>query len=123
MATWSSDQLTAITENADLFVSPFREDGITYGTPTQTWALVVDDKVYVRAASGQSSRWYQAAITQGAGRVRVAGQDYEVVFEAAGDENEAAIDAAYEAKYPGSSAVPIMQGQGPKSASVGISPR
>ena len=123
MATWSSDQLTAITENADLFVSPFREDGITYGTPTQTWALVVDDKVYVRAASGQSSRWYQAAITQGAGCVRVAGQDYEVVFEAAGDENEAAIDAAYEAKYPGSSAVPIMQGQGPKSASVGISPR
>jgi len=123
MATWSSDQLTAITENADLFVSPFREDGITYGTPTQTWALVVDDKVYVRAASGQSSRWYQAAITQGAGRVRVAGQDYEVVLEAAGDENEAAIDAAYEAKYPGSSAVPIMQGQGPKSASVGISPR
>ena len=123
MATWSSDQLTAITENADLFVSPFREDGITYGTPTQTWALVVDDKVYVRAASGQSSRWYQAAIIQGAGRVRVAGQDYEVVFEAAGDENEAAIDAAYEAKYPGSSAVPIMQGQGPKSASVGISPR
>jgi len=123
MATWSSDQLTAITENADLFVSPFREDGITYGTPTQTWALVVDGKVYVRAASGQSSRWYQAAITQGAGRVRVAGQDYEVVFEAAGDENEAAIDAAYEAKYPGSSAVPIMQGQGPKSASVGISPR
>ena len=123
MATWSSDQLTAITENADLFVSPFREDGITYGTPTQTWALVVDDKVYVRAASGQSSRWYKAAITQGAGRVRVAGQDYEVVLEAAGDENEAAIDAAYEAKYPGSSAVPIMQGQGPKSASVGISPR
>ena len=123
MATWSSDQLTAITENADLFVSPFREDGITYGTPTQTWALVVDGKVYVRAASGQSSRWYQAAITQGAGRVRVAGQDYEVVLEAAGDENEAAIDAAYEAKYPGSSAVPIMQGQGPKSASVGISPR
>ena len=123
MATWSSDQLTAITENADLFVSPFREDGITYGTPTQTWALVVDGKVYVRAANGRSSRWYQAAITQGAGRVRVAGQDYEVVFEAAGDENEAAIDAAYEAKYPGSSAVPIMQGQGPKSALVGISPR
>jgi hypothetical protein len=80
MATWSSKQLTAIAENADLFVSPFREDGTTYGTPTQTWALVVDGKVYVRAANGRSSRWYQAAITQGAGRVRVAGQNYEVVF-------------------------------------------
>lgn len=123
MAEWSADQLTAIAENSDLFVSPFREDGTTYGTPTQTWALVVEGRVYVRAANGQQSRWFQSAMTQGAGRVRVAGQYYDVIFEAAGDENEAAIDAAYEAKYPGSSAVPIMQGAGPKSASVRISPR
>lgn len=123
MAAWSADQLKAIAENADLFVSPFREDGTTYGTPTQTWALVVDGNVYVRAANGPRSRWYNAAITQGAGRVRVAGQYYDVKFEAASNENEAAIDAAYEAKYPGSSAVPTMQGEGPKSASVRISPR
>jgi hypothetical protein len=56
------------------------------------------------------------------GRVRVAGQNYDGTFEAAGNESEAAIDAAYEAKYPGSSAVPIMQGQGPKSAAVRMSP-
>lgn len=123
MAEWSADQLTAIADNADLFVSPLREDGTTYGTPTQTWALVVQGKVYVRAANGLKSRWYQAAISQRAGRVRVGGRFYDVTFEAAGDENEAAIDAAYEAKYPGSSAVPIMQGHGPKSASVRISPR
>jgi len=123
MASWSADPLKAIAENADLLVSPFREDGTTYRTPTQTWALVVDGNVYVRAANGPKSHWYQAAITQGAGRVRVSGQYYDVKFEAAGDENEAAIDAAYEAKYPGSSAVPTMQGEGPKSASVRISPR
>jgi len=123
MASWSADPLKAIAENADLLVSPFREDGTTYRTPTQTWALVVDSNVYVRAANGPKSHWYQAAITQGAGRVRVSGQYYDVKFEAAGDENEAAIDAAYEAKYPGSSAVPTMQGEGPKSASVRISPR
>ena len=123
MAEWSADQLTAIADNADLFVSPLREDGTTYGTPTQTWALVVQGKVYVRAANGLKSRWYQAAISQRAGRVRVGGRFYDVTFETAGDENEAAIDAAYEAKYPGSSAVPIMQGHGPKSASVRISPR
>ena len=34
-----------------------------------------------------------------------------------------AIDAAYEDKYPGSSAVPIMQGDGPTSATVVITPR
>jgi hypothetical protein len=123
MAEWSTDQLKAITDNTDLFVSPFREDGTTYGTPTQTWALVVDGKVYVRAANGPKSRWYQAAMAQGAGRVRVAGQYYEATFESAGVENEASIDAAYEAKYPGSSALATMQGDGPKSASVRISPR
>lgn len=123
MAAWTTDQLAAITANTDLYLAPFREDGTTYGTLTQTWALVVDGKVYVRAANGQASRWYQAAVAQKAGKVRVAGTDIEVTFEAAGTDDEAAIDAAYAAKYPGSSAVPIMQGAGPRSASVRIWPR
>ncbi|MCU1524204.1 MAG: hypothetical protein JWO18_1098 [Microbacteriaceae bacterium] len=123
MNEWSADQLTKIASENYLYVSPFREDGTTYGKPTQTWALVVGDNVYVRAANGPQSRWYQAAVTQGAGRVRVAGQFWEVMFEAAGNVDEAAIDLAYESKYPGSSAVPIMQGKGPKAASVRITPR
>jgi hypothetical protein len=123
MTSWTADQLSKIQENENLFVAPFREDGTTYGTPTQTWALVVDGKVYVRAASGPESTWYQAAITQQAGRVRVAGEFWDATFSAAGDADEAAIDAAYEAKYPGSSAVPVMTGAGPKSAAVRISPR
>jgi len=53
----------------------------------------------------------------------VAGKNYEVTFEPAGEEVSDAIDAAYEAKYPGSTAVPIMQGDGPKSATVRIVPR
>ncbi|WP_109005538.1 DUF2255 family protein [Streptomyces rishiriensis] len=123
MSSWSQAELRSIAENADLFVSPFREDGTTYGTPTQTWALVVDGDVYVRAANGQQSKWYQAAISQQAGRVRVAGKFYEVTFEPADSNVDTAVDAAYEEKYPGSSAVPIMQGAGPKSATVRISPR
>lgn len=123
MAKWSPAQLAKIEANADLFVSPYRADGTTYGTPTQTWALVVDGKVYVRAATGQESRWYQAAIIQKAGRVRVSGDFIDVTFEAAGTDDEAAIDAAYEAKYPGSSAVAVMKGGRPKSASVRIWPR
>lgn len=123
MTEWTTDQLKRIDENADLFVAPFREDGTTYGTPTLTWALVVNRNVYVRAAKGQASSWYQAAVAQKAGRVGVAGNFYDVTFEAAGTTDEAAIDAAYEDRYPGSSAVPFMQGAAPKSASVRISPR
>ncbi len=124
MTSWSPADLRTITENTDLFVAPLRADGTTYGTPTQTWALVVDGDVYVRAATGRSSSWYQAAVGQRAGRVRVAGEFHDVVFEpVGGDDLDAAIDAAYEAKYPGSDAVPIMQGDGPKAATVRISPR
>jgi hypothetical protein len=87
------------------------------------WPLVVDRNVYVRAANGQQSSWYIAALSQRRGRIRVGGKDYEVTFEPGGKETASAIDAAYEEKYKGGSAVPIMQGEGPKSATVRISPR
>jgi hypothetical protein len=123
MPSWASPDLDIIRRNPDFYVSPLREDGITYGTPTRTWALVVDGQVFVRAASGPASRWYQAAITQGAGRVRVENHDYEVTFAQAPTSVGAAIDAAYEDKYPGNSAVATMQGEGPTSATVLITPR
>ena len=123
MNSWNEDDLWAIAESHDLYISPFREDGTTYGTPTLVWPLVVDGEVYVRAARGQQSSWYAAALNQTAGRIRVGGKDYEVTFEPGGNETAAAIDAAYEEKYKGSSAVPIMQEEGPKSATVRISPR
>jgi hypothetical protein len=123
MRSWNKDDLRAIAENHDLYISPFREDGTTYGTPTLVWPLVVDGAVYVRAANGQQSRWYVAALSQKAGRIRVGGEAYEVTFEPAGAEVASGIDAAYAEKYKGSSAVPIMQGDGPTSATVRISPR
>ena len=54
MAAWTDEQLAKIENTPDLYVSPYREYGTTYGTPTQTWALVVDGKVYVRAANGRA---------------------------------------------------------------------
>ena len=123
MTSWNDNDLHSIAETKDLFVSPFRQDGTTYGTPTRVWPLVVDGDVYVRAANGPQSRWYQAAISQGAGRIRVGDQDHEVTFEPARGSVSEAVDAAYEDKYPGSSAVPTMQGDGPRSATVRILPR
>ena len=123
MNSWNEDDLRAIAESHDLYISPLREDGTTYGTPTLVWPLVVNGEVYVRAANGQQSSWFRAAVSQKAGRIRVGGKDYEVTFEPEGNETAPAIDAAYEEKYNGSSAVPIMQGEGPKSATVRISPR
>jgi hypothetical protein len=123
MTSWNDDDLAVIAESKNLFISPFRGDGATYGTPTLVWPLVVDGEVYVRAANGQQSSWYAAAVGQRAGRIQVSGKTYEVTFDIAGEEVASAIDAAYEVKYAGSSAVPIMQEAGPTSATVRISPR
>ncbi len=47
MIAWSKDELRKIAEADDLHISPFREDGVTYGTPTWIWSVAVDDALYV----------------------------------------------------------------------------
>jgi hypothetical protein len=80
MTTWSKDELRKIPEADDLHISPLREDGLTYGTPTWIWSVPVDDALYARGYNGQSSRWYQAAVRQKAGRIIAAGLTKEVTF-------------------------------------------
>jgi hypothetical protein len=77
MAAWQKDKLGRVAETDDLHVSPFREDGRTYGTPTWNWSVVVDDALYVRAYNGPGSRWNQAAVRQRAGQIAVAGMTKE----------------------------------------------
>ena len=81
MTPWPKDELGKIAEADDLHISPFREDGMTYGTPTWIWSVAVEDALYVRAYNGRKSRWYQAAVRQKAGRITAAGMTKEVTFE------------------------------------------
>ncbi len=73
MTTWPQDELRRIAEADDLHIAPFRDDGVTYGTPTWIWSVAVDGALYVHAYNGQSSRWYQAAMRRKAGRITAAG--------------------------------------------------
>ena len=52
MGSWSRDVLRRVAEADDLHVSPFREDGVTHGTPTWVWSVAVDDALYMRAYNG-----------------------------------------------------------------------
>jgi hypothetical protein len=102
MTTWSKDELRKIAEADDLHISPFREDGKTYGTPTWIWSVAVGDALYVRGYSGQNSRWYQAAVRQKAGRITAVGVTKEVTFEPVDGQINDRIDEVYRAKYKGS---------------------
>lgn len=44
---WPSDELRAISQNDDLHVSPLRDDGVTFGTPTWIWSVAVDGRLYI----------------------------------------------------------------------------
>jgi len=123
MNTWPKEELRKIAETDDLHISPFREDGVTYGTPTWIWSVVLDGALYVRAYSGQDSRWYKAALRQKAGRITAAGLTKEVTFEPVTGPINDSIDEAYRAKYRGSPYLAPMIGAGPRSATVKVTLR
>ena len=123
MATWSKDELHRIAEDDDLHISPFRDVGVTYGTPTWIWSVAVDDALYARAYHGQNSRWYQAAVRQKAGRIVAAGMTKEVTFEPADGPISDLIDDAYRAKCHGSQYLSSMIGARARSATIKVMPR
>jgi hypothetical protein len=122
MAAWSIDELQKIAEADDLHISPFRDDGMTYGTPTWIWSVAVDDALYVRGFNGTHSRWYQAAIGQKAGRIIAAGLTKGVSFERVEGPINDRIDEAYRAKYRGSPYLKPMIGDRARAATVKIMP-
>jgi hypothetical protein len=123
MATWAKDELRKIAESDDLHISPFREDGTTYGTPTWIWSVAVGDALYVRPYNGKNSRWYRAAVRQKGGRIMAVGMTKEVTFEPADGPINDRVDEAYRAKYEGSPYLEPMIGTHARSATVKVMPR
>lgn len=122
MNTWTDQELEKITEMDDFHISPFREDGVTLGTPTWIWSVVVGDSVYVRAYYGENSTWYQAAVHQKAGKITVAGMTKEVTFEKGDGQIGELIDDAYRAKYKGNPYLNSMISTRARSATVKVVP-
>jgi hypothetical protein len=120
MKQFTTADLAAINDADDLKISPFREDGVTYGTPTWIWAVVVDRELFVRAYSGVASRWFKSAMKQHAGRIHAAGKVFDVVFEAGQGSLHAVIDEAYKKKYSKSPYLKAMISERASAATVRI---
>lgn len=120
---FTTEELKKINDADDLQISPFREDGKTYGTPTWIWEVVVDGELYVRAYNGVYSQWYNAAIIQKAGRIIAAGMTKEVSFEPVQGEISKAIDEAYKNKYGSSPYLSPMISNRARAATVKILPK
>jgi hypothetical protein len=120
---WPTDTLRKIAEADDLHIAPFREDGVTPGTPTWIWSVAVEGELYVRGYNGQASRWYQAARHQKAGQITAAGATRDVLFESTEGPINDRMDEAYRAKYRGSPYLAPMIGDRARGATIKIMPR
>lgn len=123
MSNWTSEELRKIAETDDLHIAPFRTDGVTYGTPTWIWSVVVDDGLYVRAYNGQKSSWYQAALRQKSGRIEAGGITKEVSFAPVDGSIADRIDDAHRSKYKGSPYLSPMISTRARSATIKVAPR
>lgn len=96
--TWTSEELTRIGNAEVLQVSSRRRDG-TLRPYVTIWVVRADRDLYIRSAYGPDNPWFRRARASGAGRIRAGGVERDVTFEKPVSDVNAAVDAAYHAKY------------------------
>ncbi len=116
----TKEEIVQIAQKDDFHIAPFREDGVTYGTPTWIWSVAVDGNLYVRAYNGTNSRWYRSAMSQRAGKIEAAGLVKKVSFEAVNGSINEKIDDAYRKKYSNSPYLQSMISERAKAATVRV---
>lgn len=119
---WTAEFLDMIAGTEGLRIAPLREDSTTFGTPTYIWAVVVEERLFVRAYSGAGSSWFRAALREGAGCIQVARQVFDMRFAPVDEGLTHAIDAAYRSKYPTSRYLAPMISERARGACVEVLP-
>ena len=100
-STWTDDELRRIGAATELRIASRRPDGSLRPYVT-IWTVRASDGLYVRSAYGTGNPWFRRAPASGTGRIRAAGLERDVTFTPASELDagtQAAVDAAYHAKY------------------------
>jgi len=100
-STWTDQELRRIGGAAELQIASRRPDGSLRPYVT-IWTVRAGDDLYVRSAYGTDNPWFRRAAASGTGRIRAAGVERDVTFTPASELDagtQAAVDAAYHAKY------------------------
>lgn len=119
--TWNPDDLAAIDDDGELTVAAHRADG-TLRNPRIVWHVVVDGALFIRSVRGESGAWYRGVRATGTGEVNAGGVRAEVTFTP-DDRHDAAIDAAYRAKYGTGSAVRSITSPVATATTLRVDPR
>jgi hypothetical protein len=95
---WTAEELERVGDAEELKIASRRGDGSLRPYVT-IWVVRAGDDIYVRSAYGTENPWYVRAVASGTGRIRAGGIERDVLLIPAADADQAAIDAAYHAKY------------------------
>jgi len=95
--SWTADELEKIGNADELQLASRRPDGSLRPFVT-IWVVRAGDDIYVRSAYGYDNPWFQRALKAGKGRIQAGGVERDVYFEEH-PEADAAVDAAFHAKY------------------------
>jgi len=121
--TWTAGQLARIGGAEELRLASRRADG-TLRPFTTMWVVRAAGELYVRSAGGPDRPWYRHALASRRGRIRAGGIQADVRFAEAAPDTQAAIDAAYHAKYDryGPAIVGHVTGPGAHTVTVRLLP-
>ena len=100
MTGWTGDELSKIGTAEELRIRSLRRNG-TLRNPTTIWVVRHGEDLYVRPVNGRRSGWFRGTQERQEGHIQCGGVDKDVTFVSvdAADDVNAAIDAAYRAKY------------------------
>lgn len=122
MASWSAEQVAAITAPQEVQISTRRADG-SLRMPTTIWIVGDGDRLFVRSTNGRPAAWFRGAIATGAGQIHSGGNTYDVVFFEAVAADLPSVDRAYRTKYRQyPSIVDHLLESGPRSATLEVFP-
>jgi hypothetical protein len=95
--SWTPEELEKVGSADELELASRRPDGSLRPFVT-IWVVRAGDEIYVRSAYGYENPWFQRALRAGRGRIKAGGVERDVTFEPQ-PEADAAVDAAFHAKY------------------------
>jgi len=98
MASKSESVIDYLRDADTVTIATKRMTGHEHETPI--WAVTVDGVPYVRSVNGQDARWYQDVMREGGAAIVTPDGRMPVTMTPMADHSkDAAIDAAYTAKY------------------------
>ncbi len=118
---WSGEELRRLDRIGEVRVAGRHADGSSRA-PVIVWHVVVDGQLYLRSVKGPRGQWYQGVTEYFDGFLSWDGHTRPVAFTLDSSQ-DAAIDAAYAAKYGNGSATRAITTALAKQTTMRVNPR